>query len=86
MSPEVLSLLGDQQQFIKNNFDPETFHEEPILKAWHEAYRSFGAKKYRCSVHNLYRMILNGKALGHINTLVDIYNIVSLKYLLPVRW
>ena len=45
----------------------------------------FGAKsEYRSSVENLYRLVLKGNELRNINPLVDIYNYISLKYMLPV--
>ena len=47
---------------------------------------AFGAKpkKYKCSVENLYRMILDDIDLKHYSKLVDIYNYISLKYMIPV--
>jgi len=56
------------------------------MHAWREAYRAFGAKpkKYTYSVENLYSMILEGVELRHINTVVDIYNYISLKHMIPV--
>lgn len=84
-SPEVISLLTEQMNAIKTKHSLENFKEIPELRAWQEAYRSFGAKaKYTCSVENLYRMILDGVQLHHINKLVDIYNYFSLKHLVPV--
>ena len=52
---------------------------------WREAYKKFGAKsESRSSVENLYRLVLKGNELRNINPLVDIYNYISLKYMLPV--
>jgi DNA/RNA-binding domain of Phe-tRNA-synthetase-like protein len=58
----------------------------PKIKVWQEAFIKFGAKPkdQRSSIENLVKSILNGVSLRHINKLVDIYNSISLKYLLPV--
>jgi DNA/RNA-binding domain of Phe-tRNA-synthetase-like protein len=58
----------------------------PAIAPWRDAYRTFGAKasKYPSSIENLIRRILKGYVPGHINTLVDLYNAISLQYLLPV--
>ena len=83
---EILELLKQQQKMIKQNFQKETLSENPKIDAWRKAYSSFGAKpkKYKCSVENLYRMILDDIDLKHINKLVDIYNYISIKHLVPV--
>src|SRR3989338_1150907 len=83
---EILEILKQQQKMIKQNFQKETLSENPKIDAWRKAYSSFGAKpkKYKCSVENLYRMILDDIDLKHINKLVDIYNYISIKHLVPV--
>jgi lysyl-tRNA synthetase class 2 len=85
-SPDVLSMLTDQSNTIKTQYNLETLKEIPKIHAWREAYSAFGAKpkKYTCSVENLYRMILEGIHLRHINKVVDIYNYISLKHAVPV--
>lgn len=85
-SEEVLSLLTRQQADIKSRFSKETYSENPKIKSWRDAYSLFGAKpkKYTCSVDNLYRMTLSGIELRHINKLVDIYNYISIKHIVPV--
>ena len=59
--------------------------EDSRISAWREAYRKFGAKpqKYHSSVESLVRRVINGQRIPNINKLVDIYNGVSLKYLVP---
>jgi len=60
--------------------------EHPNVVPWREAYRKFGAKPkdYPSSIENLIRRIDKGEQVRHINKLVDIYNVISLKHLLPV--
>ena len=83
---DVLRMLSEQSNLIKSEYDFETLKDEPKIYAWKEAYRAFGAKpkKYTCSVENLYRMVLEGIQLRHINKIVDIYNYISLKHMVPV--
>jgi DNA/RNA-binding domain of Phe-tRNA-synthetase-like protein len=83
---EVLDLIKKQQQEIRNNFETRTLTENEEISTWRKAYSLFGAKpkKYRCSVENLYRMTLNDIDLTHINKIVDIYNYMSIKHMIPV--
>jgi len=85
-SAEALDMLSEQSNAIKSEYNLETLKEDPKIHAWREAYRAFGAKpkKYTCSVENLYRMILEDVNLRHINKVVDIYNYLSLKHMVPV--
>ncbi|MYS83616.1 B3/B4 domain-containing protein [Embleya scabrispora] len=56
--------------------------EHPNVIAWREAYRAFGAKpqRTRCSVEALMRR----GGLPEVNRLVDLYNVVSVRHVLPV--
>jgi DNA/RNA-binding domain of Phe-tRNA-synthetase-like protein len=59
--------------------------EHPRIAAWREAYRAFGAKpsEHRSAVEALTRRVLKPDSLPDINPLVDIGNLVTLRYLLP---
>lgn len=85
-SADVLSMISEQSTSIKSQYDLATLTDAPKIHAWREVYSAFGAKpkKYTCSVENLYRMILEGVQLRHINKIVDIYNSISLKHMIPV--
>ena len=85
-SEAVNALLREKEKELRENFETKTLSEQPKIKAWRQAYSSFGAKpkKNKCSVENLYRFVLNGNELRHINKLVDIYNFISLKHMLPI--
>ena len=67
--------LGDQ---------PATKH--PHISSWREIYRSFGTKPsdYRPSAEALIRRTLKTGKLPMINTAVDLYNIVSVKHIIPM--
>jgi len=84
--PEVLEKINKIQGEIRRDFDKETLADCPKIQNWRKAYKAFGAKpkKHQSSVENLYRMTLEGSVLRSINTLVDIYNCVSLKHMVPI--
>ena len=54
-----------------------------VIKSWREIYKSFGEKKARSSVEALIRRTINQNPVRSINPLVDIYNLISLKYEVP---
>ena len=85
-SPEIMDLINDKQNHIRTNYNTETLSQNPKIGVWREAYRKFGAKpkKNKCSVENLYRMILKGIKIKSINKVVDIYNYISLVHMIPV--
>jgi len=60
--------------------------EHPRIAPWREAYRQFGAKPkdHPSSIENLVRRVLKGWSVPHVNPLVDLYNTLSLRHLLPV--
>jgi DNA/RNA-binding domain of Phe-tRNA-synthetase-like protein len=57
----------------------------PHIVAWQEAYRAFGAKPQRtpASVEALWQRAAKGE-LPRVNWLVDLYNAISVRYVLPV--
>ena len=56
------------------------------LAAWRRTFSAFGVSptKYRCAAEALLRRLRKVGAIPSINTLVDIGNLVSLRYSLPV--
>jgi len=83
---EIVNKLREAEKEIRVNFNTETLSQNPKIEAWRKAYSLFGAKpkKYKCSVENLYRMILGNIELRPINKIVDIYNYISIKNTIPV--
>ncbi|MBD3360473.1 hypothetical protein GF366_01575 [Candidatus Peregrinibacteria bacterium] len=67
-------------------FAEKDIHEDPMIRAWDYAYGKFGInpRKYRCSIAGLLKTVKEGKEIPRINTLVDLYNYYSLKFLLPI--
>lgn len=60
--------------------------EHPHIAAWRNAYQSFGAKpkKYPCSIEALLSRVGKQEALPSINTIVNLYNAVSLDHVMPI--
>jgi DNA/RNA-binding domain of Phe-tRNA-synthetase-like protein len=69
---------------VKIGDQPITQHLH--IASWRQIYKSFGTKPgdYRPSAENLIRRAIKTGELSRINTVVDIYNIVSVKYLIPM--
>jgi DNA/RNA-binding domain of Phe-tRNA-synthetase-like protein len=82
---EITELFRIREKEIRENFNTETLSQEPKIESWRKAYSAFGAKpkKYKSSVESLYRMILKGVDVRPINKIVDIYNYISIKHMVP---
>jgi lysyl-tRNA synthetase class 2 len=83
---ELWPLISAQQEEIRATKSIETLSQLPRIVSWRMAYSAFGAKpkKYLSSVESLYRMVLKGVDLRHINTIVDVYNFISIKHMVPI--
>lgn len=79
-------LLRDAEKKAIENLGSTLIIEHPNIAPWREVYRKFGAKPkdYPSSIENLLRRISKGESVRHINKMVDIYNVISLKYFVPV--
>jgi DNA/RNA-binding domain of Phe-tRNA-synthetase-like protein len=85
-SAELVQMLRDAEASVRaRGVAVEQIAEEPHIKAWREAYRSFGAKpaEFRSSIEAMARRALRGDELPAISALVDIGNIISLRHMLP---
>lgn len=82
----LIKKIAEESQKIREELSIDTVSALPYVNRWRAIYKEFGAKPsdYRSSIENLTRMILKGRDLLHINTLVDIYNYISIKYKLPI--
>ena len=83
---EVQKELRKIETDIKAKYNTETLSQNPKIGIWRKTYSAFGAKpkENKSSVENLYRLVLQGANLKHVNKLVDIYNLISLKNMVPV--
>lgn len=83
---KIYHLLEEIEDLIKLNFVSEKLAEHPMISPWRAAYSEFGSKpsKYNSSVEALMRSILKGRSIPRISKLVDLYNYLSLKHLVPM--
>lgn len=83
---EIFHLLEEVENLIKADFTPEDIAKHKLISPWRSAYFAFGAKpkKHHNSVEALIRRITGGDKLPRINKLVDLYNYLSLKHLVPM--
>jgi DNA/RNA-binding domain of Phe-tRNA-synthetase-like protein len=60
--------------------------DDPHIAEWRVAFSRFGAKpkRYPCSAEALAARVIKGGALPRINVLVDLYNAISVRHLIPV--
>ncbi len=60
--------------------------DHPHIAAWRTAFSAFGAKpsRYPSSAEALIARVLKGQALPRVNALVDLYNAVSVRHVVPL--
>jgi DNA/RNA-binding domain of Phe-tRNA-synthetase-like protein len=78
--------LRDAENYQRKALTSDQLSLHPHIAAWRKTYSSFGLKpnKYPCSAEALLKRILKGQNLPRINRLVDFYNAISVRYVLPV--
>lgn len=83
--PALTEQMRAAEEDLRARVSLDHIAEHPRIRAWREAYRSFGARpsEFRSSIEALARRVLRGEPLPAINALVDIGNLVSIRYLLP---
>ena len=86
-TPEELqqSFLTEQQAVLAK-IGETPLSELPSLSAWRGAFRAFGVDptKYRSAAEALLRRLTKKGDIPIINSLVDICNLVSIRYAIPV--
>ena len=85
-SPALTERLRREEAEAVRRLGATPITEHPHIAPWRETYRKFGAKPkdHPSSIENLARRVLKGHRLPHINLLVDLYNAISLRHLVPV--
>ncbi|MBN2222235.1 MAG: arginine--tRNA ligase, partial [Vallitaleaceae bacterium] len=78
-------LLKEWTNKRKVEFSNVAIPEHERIKPWREAYSKFGSKpsKYNSSIESLLKRATSGNDLPNINSVVDLYNAMSLKHLMP---
>lgn len=86
-SPAVLrGEFQAQQTASRSEFGGRSLSDVPSIAAWRRAFSSFGVKptQYRNAAEALLRRLVKRGDLPSINLLVDIANLVAVRYALPV--
>ncbi|MBN2423747.1 MAG: hypothetical protein JXR46_15870 [Calditrichaceae bacterium] len=78
--------LNDLIIFLKNKFGDQPLSGDPIISAVRRLYYRVGWEptRYRPSSEALIRRIISGKGLYRINNLVDLGNLISAQFHLPM--
>ena len=85
-SPELLDEYRAEQLAASERLDQTAIADLPSIAAWRRVFARFGAKptQYRNAAEALLRRLAKHGDIPTINTLVDIGNLVSIRYAMPV--
>jgi DNA/RNA-binding domain of Phe-tRNA-synthetase-like protein len=85
-SEEIDDLLTQAVEEMKKNFIGDKAQEHPRIKPWRTAFSKLGisGSKFPSSIESMARRVLKGDPFPKINPLVDLYNSVSLRFLVPM--
>ena len=77
-------LLNEAHEKAKLHLGESEFSKNKIVASWREAFKKFKTKKgNRSSIEALLKRVDNGRGVGSISPLVDIYNSISLEFGVP---
>ena len=85
-SREIDQLLQQAIEVLKKNFVGGKAQDHPRIKPWRTAFAKLGisGSKFPSSVESMTRRILKRDPFPKINPLVDLYNSISLRCLVPM--
>lgn len=84
--PDLLGAYQAEQHLVRDRVGDAQLSEIPSLAAWRRTFSVFGVKptQYRNAAEALLRRLTKQGDIPSINLLVDLVNLVSLRYHLPV--
>lgn len=79
--PELLEEMEQECRRIEGSLEMEGISRLPHIHSTREAYKATGKKpgRYRPSAEALLRRVVSGKGLYHINNVVDVINLCSVR-------
>ncbi len=82
---ESRKLLQETEMLTKLTYHNDTLKNHDLLRTWTLAQEDFGKKTphYHTSVEKLFNVIKKGKTTATKNTVQNLINYVSLKYMIP---
>ncbi|MDQ1323164.1 MAG: 4 protein [Chloroflexota bacterium] len=84
--PELAAAFHAEMLAARERIGPTPLSELPTIGAWRRVFRGFGVDptQYRSAAESLLRRLTKQGELPSIGTLVDLANLVSIRYALPV--
>jgi DNA/RNA-binding domain of Phe-tRNA-synthetase-like protein len=84
-NPELAGLLTEAQRLVREDDSFADLKAHPFIASWREAFQAFGVNPNKCppSAAGLIKRARGGKDLPYVNTLVAIFNVVSMGHVLP---
>ncbi len=84
--PDLLEVFRTEQTQVMRRCDGLSWGDIEALAAWRSAFRRFGVEptRYRSAAEALLRRLVKTGSLPSINKLVDIGNLISIRYALPI--
>src|SRR4051794_20131403 len=85
-SDALRELYFAEQEVVRARIGETPLSELSSLNAWRKAFSAFGVSptQYRSAAEALLRQLTKKGDIPSINTLVDIGNLVSIRYALPI--
>lgn len=85
-SEGIDALLVQTIEEMRRTFSTEKAQDHPRIKPWRTTFSklNISGSKFPSSIESMTRRVLKGDPFPKINPLVDLYNCVSLKYLVPM--
>jgi DNA/RNA-binding domain of Phe-tRNA-synthetase-like protein len=82
----LVEAFADEQERVRARIGDTPLSELPSVAAWRRVFRDFGVDPtgYRSAAEALLRRLTKQGSIPSINTLVDLGNLVSIRYGLPV--
>ena len=85
--PELAELLLEEQRRVGESDALEDLKGHPLIASWRNAFQAFGINPNKCppSIANLIKRVRSGsgKNLPYVNSLVAIFNVISMRHVLP---
>jgi DNA/RNA-binding domain of Phe-tRNA-synthetase-like protein len=83
---QISRLREELYEEVRTKYDVETLKDEPTVRAYRDLYwrLDIDATKTRPSGESLLRRVLHGNELPNISTVVDAYNLASMKTIIPI--
>ncbi|MDR3331703.1 MAG: hypothetical protein LBT08_03660 [Synergistaceae bacterium] len=82
---DLVAMLREAEEAVRADAAFADIKAHPRLASWRSAFEKFGINPNQCppSIANLIKRVRSGKNLPYINKLVCIFNIISMRYVIP---